>query len=436
MASDFACPCRRLRWPCAVLAVLMAASGCQKAAEIAHYKVPKEPEVSPSEGLAAGADNSGEAGNAQTDRMLAAIVPHGDKAWFFKLSGLAEAVGKHSETFQTLIQSVSFPESAGGKPQWKLPDGWQQKSGSEMRYATLVVPSEAAVVEGAKAGGAAAIPLEVSVTSLPWSSQGQSEQLLANVNRWRGQMQLKPLTAEELPQETKTIDLAAGDSAGGGKATLIDLTGHMTGGMTPPFASSTNARGSLPAGHPLMTGSLPPGHPPMTDTLSAGHPPMADSATGTSGGGGSSQSAADLPFSFTAPKNWHAAATPMFAVAAFSLNKNSPSPEVTITPLPQTPGGIAANITRWRGQLHLPDASADELAAADKPYKVDGETAHLIKLVGPEGSNPQREILTVVVSHEDVNWIFALKAETAIADNEQANFEKFVESVKFHTAEK
>src|SRR5262245_45194496 len=110
--------CHRLS---AVLAFALAAGiGCSKPAEITRYRVPKE--SSPAESSTTAASEQAKV-DANPDRMLAAIVPHGELAWFFKLSGPAEAVAKHGETFESLVKSVSFPESAEGKPTWKLPDG-------------------------------------------------------------------------------------------------------------------------------------------------------------------------------------------------------------------------------------------------------------------------------------------------------------------------
>ncbi len=136
IASQLVCPnCSRFWIFAALLATILL--GCQKSDEIAHYRVPKEQEVSLSIDAAETAPSESPAENAaadaKTDRMLAAIVPHGDTAWFFKLSGPVEAVAKHAETFQSLIQSVSFPKSGGGKPTWKLPEGWHEKPGSQMQ---------------------------------------------------------------------------------------------------------------------------------------------------------------------------------------------------------------------------------------------------------------------------------------------------------------
>jgi hypothetical protein len=262
-------------------------------------------------------------------------------------------------------------------------------------------------------------------------------------------MQLKPLAAAELTNETRSLQLAGEGQA---TATLVDLTGHMkSDGMQPPFAggaaSSPAQRGNLPPGHPDTSAQLPAGHPPVTDTVPSNHPPMAaaSNADAVNEKGHPSLTArslppaaqdSDVPFTFTAPTDWKSAPLPTFAVVAFKVSENSSRPEITVTPLPENPGGIAANVNRWRSQLGLSPASEDELKAQAQPYQVDGNAAHLVRLVGPTGDTAQRAITAVVVPHDGMNWIFALKAEAPVAQQQQANFEKFVGSVKFQPSGK
>src|SRR5262245_42410122 len=79
--------------------------GCKKPAEITRYQVPKEKPPAPP--ISASPSKSKTPGQ---DRMLAAIVPHGENAWSFKLAGKATEVDKHAEAFETLVKSVTFPE--------------------------------------------------------------------------------------------------------------------------------------------------------------------------------------------------------------------------------------------------------------------------------------------------------------------------------------
>src|SRR4051812_43153043 len=161
------------------LGLVIGLVGCNKSEEIRRYSAPKE-SASDAE---AGAKPPSIGESEPSDRMLAALVPHGDWAWFFKLAGQAEKVGKYADAFRSFVQSVKFTEDEKAEPQWTLPDGWERKPGStEMRFATIALPEEG---EG----------LEVSVVRLPWRAQAYVNMLLTNVNRWRGQMQLPPVRA-------------------------------------------------------------------------------------------------------------------------------------------------------------------------------------------------------------------------------------------------
>lgn len=88
------------------------------------------------------------------------------------------------------------------------PDGWEEKPpdapGGVPRLAVFHVRDDKNLAE-------------VSVVPLPERGGGA----LANVNRWRGQLGLAPLTDEaQLQKEMRQIDVA------GGKAPYVDLTGH------------------------------------------------------------------------------------------------------------------------------------------------------------------------------------------------------------------
>ena len=45
-------------------------------------------------------------------RLLAAMIPRGERSWFVKILGPAEAVGAQGEAFETFVKSIEFPEGA------------------------------------------------------------------------------------------------------------------------------------------------------------------------------------------------------------------------------------------------------------------------------------------------------------------------------------
>jgi hypothetical protein len=198
---------------CAALLV-MTLSGCGDGDRIERYTVRKP---TPPESRAAGTSDARQRPRGEpTDRTLAAIVPHADQGWFFKLTGPKDPVAAQSEAFGALLKSVRF--SSEGKPEWTLPEGWQQRGGSDIRYATLVIPSDDK-------------PLEVSVTALPKPPGDDETYALVNINRWRGQLGLPPIARDQLASESTAIELD------GAKATLVDLVGTATAGAMgrPPF---------------------------------------------------------------------------------------------------------------------------------------------------------------------------------------------------------
>lgn len=157
-----------------------------------------------------------------TDRTLAAIVPTTPQGWFFKLTGPEAAVAALEAKFSEFLATVKFD---GGQPTWTLPEGWQQQPGNAFRFATIVIPGEASATGGTGA-------LELTVSGLPNQGNDNENYVLANVNRWRGQLQLPQIAADRLAAETKTVDV------GGTPATLVNLAGHAApGGMQPPFMS-------------------------------------------------------------------------------------------------------------------------------------------------------------------------------------------------------
>jgi hypothetical protein len=120
-------------------------------------------------------------------RMLAAILPHADKTWFFKLFGPADVIGSQSGNFDAFIKSIHFANGApppaaqanasgAAGATWNIPAGWSQEPDKPMRVASF------------KAGDA-----ELIVTQFGKDNFGGA---LANINRWRGQAGLDQVSDE------------------------------------------------------------------------------------------------------------------------------------------------------------------------------------------------------------------------------------------------
>ena len=85
------------------------------------------------------------------------------------------------------------PASRPSGLRWTAPAGWKEIAGSGMRVASFELP---------KTAGKA----EVTVVALPGDVGGE----LANVNRWRGQLALSPISEADLPAARAAVKTPLG----------------------------------------------------------------------------------------------------------------------------------------------------------------------------------------------------------------------------------
>ena len=109
--------------------------------------------------------------------MIVGMFDQPKATWFFKANGNQDIIDDHQAQILELLRGVTFEQ---GKPKWKLPEGWTvgpKKTSMFAPLATLIIDA-------------------ASNTQLTISSLGPKQDLLANANRWRGQLGLDLLTQD------------------------------------------------------------------------------------------------------------------------------------------------------------------------------------------------------------------------------------------------
>jgi hypothetical protein len=130
------------------------------------------------------------------------------------------------------------------------------------------------------------------------------------------------------------------------------------------------------------------------------------------------------------PEGWTRLAKPVeFSVTSFQAGSDK-SLMVTISRLPGKAGGLAANITRWRGKVGLPEITDEQMAKEMQWLTMDGEKTPYIDLANPKKENADR-ILGVVAERGPVTWFFKMQGPPEQVGLQKATFEKFIESIKF-----
>lgn len=141
-------------------------------------------------------------GAEQQTRILAAILHRPSATWYFKMTGDDALVSAQKPAFVEFLARIAFNAPKAGErapsqpstrpaslsaparamPEWTVPSSWKPAEPGQMQLARF------------QAGESA--PAEVSVAVLPGAGGG----VLANVNRWRRQLGLGPITEEALAE--------------------------------------------------------------------------------------------------------------------------------------------------------------------------------------------------------------------------------------------
>jgi hypothetical protein len=162
--------------------VVLSFSGCKKE-EVTSYRVPKE--QAPAPAVAANA-------NMPQDAVHAGVAKNA--------SGAAQAA---PATGGSAMANTPVATASGAGLTWKGPAHWTDKGASGMRKGTFTITGD---------GGATA---ELAITAFPGDVGGE----VANVNRWRGQIQLPPLSPDEATKSIQRVE------ANGQKFGIVDIAG-------------------------------------------------------------------------------------------------------------------------------------------------------------------------------------------------------------------
>lgn len=287
-------------------------------------------------------------------------------------------------------------EGAAEEPafRWTVPDGWEEVPPTPMRTANLRLKSNPEV--------------EMYFTVMPGDGGG----LMANINRWYGQMGLEPLTQEQvdtLPFRMMLFKPAAYVSIHGafkgmggeakenyalyglalveeGHAMFLKMTGPadiadskiqdfvvFSQSLVPKTLDSAQMQLKAVPGEDGAAPAAAPAEPAPAAPAAA--PAAAPSGATTVGTGGVLPATDALKWDV--PEGWQVADQRPMRVVTLNVGAS----ECYISVLGGQAGGVEANINRWCGQLGADPLTPEAIEALEK-VEVLGAPCALVKLEG------------------------------------------------------
>ena len=293
---------------------------------------------------------------------------------------------------------------------WTAPASWKEQSRSGVRLGSFAVSS----AEGKTA--------DMAVTRFPGDVGGD----LANVNRWRSQVQLEPIAADELSRTVQALDLPAGrfswieitaETAAEGKekqqilGAWLKQTGQtwffkLMGDASVVTAERENFLAFLRSVTPANENA--PSSPVATNKEPA--------------------SAGQLEW--TAPSEWIAKEPVPPRKGSFTLRAADGSEaDLSIISFPGEAGGLVENLNRWRNQLQLPPMSATELGSTSTTAAKGDLRFTIVDYAGTTAKGKTR-IVGGVLPLSSETYFFKLQGPDTAVGEHKAAFLEFLQTVR------
>ena len=310
---------------------------------------------------------------------------------------------------------------------WKTPDGWTEVPGGEMRVASFKIQGP----DGKQA--------DVSVIPLPGLSASTDD---ANVNRWRGQVGLPPVSSEELKKSAEDVQ------AGGQPAQLYDLAG-----TSPGSGSAERILGVIQHRDDIAWFFKMTGDAGLVEQQKTGVRCLSEfssirrratvrrnaASASAMGDMGVGAPAAAGPISsegrpnWQVPAGWQEVSGGQFLVAKFNLTGDGgATAAVNVSSSPGEGGGLAGNVNRWRGQLGLDKLSDDDVNKLVTTIDVTGGKASLVDLSGTDVRTGQPvRLIGVIVPQSGQTWFYKLMGNAKVVESQKDAFTQFVQGVKY-----
>ncbi len=301
--------------------------------------------------------------------MLVAIYVTEELMWFYKIDGPIDQIKTLEPALMAFFEQARFEDN---KPVWELPEGWRADGPRPFRHETLLIEQPGP-------------PLELAISNL-----NVNQDLVMNVNRWRDQMSLPPISKAELDQQLKPLQSHVS------QAWLFEALGKKKDG-----AGGMMSMGGLPTTQPSIQ---PADNPPATPAVPE--------------------------VQYEIPDGWEPAHTSSIVPVRLVKKKDDQSAQMTISRLLASANHWEPNVKQWAGQVDVLDWTTEQFDERTETFEVGGITGQIIRLF-PDDEQKPNAIIAGMVKQNDNAWFVKLIGDKALVAESEDMFLEFLKSIKF-----
>jgi hypothetical protein len=335
---------------------------------------------------------------------------------------------------ESVPQQAAMPANATtAEVHWTAPSSWEEQPASGFRKGSFLVH------------GPNGKTADVSVISFPEAAGG----LLANVNRWRNQLKLAPVsdaTQAGSPMPVAGRDMFFVDLVSEQPINPDGSKSRILGGIFPingqtwffkmmgpdqlvesqrdafrQFLESVRLIEGSSAAAESASGPVPMSANASGNKTNAPTPPVIEPSQGA-------------PLQYTLPPGWQEKPLSPMRLASFNAAApNGKETDVSVVSLPEIAGGDLANVNRWRGQVSLGPIDEDTLAKTAEHVKSNGHDYLVVDLVSdaPMGDKQEKQrILAAILDENGRSWFVKMTGEDTAVESQKSAFTDFLRSLK------
>ncbi len=334
-------------------------------------------------------------------RILGAVIPYKDVAYFLKATDKTERLSLAESDFRTVVERFAI-DTEKREMNFQLPENWTSKWRNDGGQFNVIAEFNV------KTGSGEPIKFTVTELSKPTDVAAWDSYLLVNINRWRGQLQLPETDSVAIQNELPSIKREGFALP----ATIFDATGAGTAASN--GASNTASNG---ASNTASTGASTAASPPTSASTILPTPES------------------PLKLAYEKPDSWEIQAAKPFRLATFKIANSEGPGEVVVSLAKDSP---VPNAEMWFEQVLQRDDKAiirplatksvneaEEIQAGKRPGKLYSIRS------GDEATAPVLLVAAIPTGENELCLFVKLKSDLRTSEEQKSNLLSFVNSLRW-----